>query len=300
MGLRVLVLDGLRKRFGDVVALDGCSLAVDRGQMLGFLGPNGAGKTTAMRTVFGLVAPDDGAVSWEGRPVDEAARLRFGYMPEERGLYPRMTALDQIVYFGRLHGLARTEADARARRLLSEFDLADRHQAKVDELSHGNQQRVQLAVALIHTPELLVLDEPFSGLDPVAAGLLAQALRRRAAEGAAVVFSSHQLDMVEDLCEDVVIVNRGRVVAEGNVQDLRAAVPRRYLDVTLRDAGTGWADEVTGVEVVERNGDRVRFLLGESFDLVALAEAARRAGEVVEFGLRPPSLSEVFVEVAGR
>ncbi|MCB2223425.1 MAG: ATP-binding cassette domain-containing protein [Actinobacteria bacterium] len=294
----MLDVHGLQKRFGDVVALDGCTLSVQRGQMLGFLGPNGAGKTTTMRSVFGLVAPDAGEVTWDGRPIDAAARLRFGYMPEERGLYPRMTAVDQIAYFGRLHGMSKADAVAAGTVLLREFGLADRAGARLDELSHGNQQRVQLAVAMVHRPDLLVLDEPFAGLDPVAAGVLAAALERRASEGAAVLFSSHQLDVVEDLCEDVVIVNRGRVVAEGSVQDLRAALPRRYLDVTVRGAGAGWEQTLPGGEVVSRSGDRVRLLLSDGFDLAALAVAAEAAGEVVEFALRPPDLSEVFAEVA--
>jgi len=295
----MLHLDSLRKRFGDVVALDGCTLSVRRGQMLGFLGPNGAGKTTAMRTIFGLVVPESGEAFWDGAPIDTTVRLGFGYMPEERGLYPRMAVLDQIVYFGRLHGMTRPDATTDSSVLLDEFDLGDRADAKVDELSHGNQQRVQLAVALIHSPDLLVLDEPFAGLDPMAASLLAGVLRRRADDGAAVVFSSHQLDVVEDLCEEVVIVNRGRVVAEGSVQELRAASPRRYLEVTLRGGGTGWVDALSGVEVIERNGGRVRLLLSDGFDMVALAQAAEAAGDVIEFALRPPDLSEVFVEVAG-
>jgi len=295
----MLHLDGLTKRFGDVVALDGCTLSVRRGQMLGFLGPNGAGKTTTMRTIFGLVVPDAGEISWNDAPIETAVRLGFGYMPEERGLYPRMTVLDQIVYFGRLHGMTRPDAAAGAMALLEEFGLQDRAYSKVDELSHGNQQRVQLAVALIHGPDLLVLDEPFAGLDPMAAGLLAGVLKRRADAGAAVIFSSHQLDVVEDLCEEVVIVHRVKVVADGSVLDLRAASPLRYLDVTLRGGGTGWVDDLSGVDVVERNGGRVRLLLSAGFDMVALARAAEEAGDVVEFTLRPPDLSEVFVEVTG-
>jgi ABC-2 type transport system ATP-binding protein len=296
----VLLLDGLTKRFGDLTALDGCRLAVARGQMLGFLGPNGAGKTTAMRTVFGLVVPDRGEVSWDAMPIGLAARMRFGYMPEERGLYPRMTVIDQVVYFGRLHGLSRTDALASGTRLLAEFGLGDRLQAKVDQLSHGNQQRVQLAVAMVHDPELLVLDEPFSGLDPVAASLLADVLRARAESGTAVLFSSHQLDLVEDLCEEVVILHRGQVVAEGLVGDLRSALPRRYLDITIRDSGGVWADGMPVGRIVERMGDRVRFVIEGPFDLEQLAVAASRVGEVVEFSLRPPDLSEVFTEVAGR
>jgi ABC-2 type transport system ATP-binding protein len=295
----MLQLEELSKRFGDVVALDGCTLTVRRGQMLGFLGPNGAGKTTTMRSIFGLVHPDAGRVAWDGRPIDEAARLGFGYMPEERGLYPRMTARSQITYFGRLHGMSRKEADSGAGQLLEEFGLAERAGARIDELSHGNQQRVQLAVAMVHHPDLLVLDEPFAGLDPVAAGVLAAALERRAAEGAAVLFSSHQLDVVEDLCEDVVIVHRGKVVAEGSVQDLRAASPRRYVDVALRSGATDWVRGLGGVEVVSIKGGKVRLLVTGDIDLQVLVAAAQAAGEVVEFAMRPPDLSEVFVEVAG-
>jgi ABC-2 type transport system ATP-binding protein len=296
----MLELSDLTKRFGEVVALDGCTLAVERGRMLGFLGPNGAGKTTAMRTIFGLVTLDGGEVAWDGRPIDHVARLRFGYMPEERGLYPRMTVLQQIVYFGRLHGQTKREAESTAGALLDEFGLADRADSRLEALSHGNQQRVQLAVAMVHEPDLLVLDEPFAGLDPVAAALLAAVLQQRAAEGAAVIFSSHQLDVVEDLCEDVVIVNRGRVVAEGAVRELRAALPRRYLDVTLAGGGSDWVDRLEGVEVVSRRGSRVRLLLSDGIDLVGMASAAVAAGEVIEFSLRPPDLSEVFVEAAGR
>ena len=294
----VLLLDGLHKRFGEVVALDGCHLSVARGQMLGFLGPNGAGKTTAMRAVFGLVRPDRGVVSWDDSPIDGAARRRFGYMPEERGLYPRMGVADQVAYFGRIHGMARHDAVESATRLLSELGLGDRLDARVDELSHGNQQRVQLAVALVHAPDLLVLDEPFSGLDPVAAALLAEVLRRQAAAGVAVLFSSHQLDLVEDLCDEVVILHRGRVVSEGRVQDLRSALPRRYLEVTLRNADSRWS--VPGTRVVERSGDRVRFAIEGVPDVRLLAEAAAAAGEIIEFSFRPPGLSEVFAEAAGR
>lgn len=295
----MLELQGLTKQFGDVVALDGCTLSVRRGQMLGFLGPNGAGKTTTMRSIFGLVQPDTGSVAWDGNPIEETTRLGFGYMPEERGLYPRMTAQDQITYFGRLHGMSKHDADAGAVQLLDEFGLGERSDARIDELSHGNQQRVQLAVAMVHHPDLLVLDEPFAGLDPVAAAVLAGALEQRAAEGAAVLFSSHQLDVVEDLCEDVVIVNRGKVVAEGSVQNLRAASPKRYVDVTLLSGATGWVDSLDGVEVMSRKGGRIRLLITGEVDLVALASAAEDAGDVVEFALRPPNLSEVFVEVAG-
>jgi ABC-2 type transport system ATP-binding protein len=296
----MLRLEDLGKRFGDVVALDGCSFDVRRGQMVGFLGPNGAGKTTAMRSIFGLVALDRGSVAWQGAPIDRAVCLRFGYMPEERGLYPRMRVLDQVAYFGRLHGMDRPEAFTAAHRLLAGLGLEERLQDRVQDLSHGNQQRVQLAVALVHEPDLLVLDEPFSGLDPVAAAGLAGALAERARAGTAVLFSSHQLDVGEHLCEDVVIVDRGRVVLAGRVEDLRAASRRRHLEAVVRGGGTGWAEAVPGGTVVSRNGDRLRLRLDGPFDLADLVSRAGKAGEIEEFSLTPPDLSEVFMEAVGR
>jgi ABC-2 type transport system ATP-binding protein len=296
----VLVLEDLRKSFGDVVALDGCSLIVPAGSMVGFLGPNGAGKTTAMRSVFRLVALDGGSVTWRGRPVDLPTMLRFGYMPEERGLYPKMTVASHIAYFGRLRGMDRRRTDAAAAALMEELGLAGRAADKVQDLSHGNQQRVQLAIALIHDPELLVLDEPFSGLDPVAATTMARLLEARAANGAAVLFSSHQLDVVEDLCRDVVIVHQGRVVLSGEVDEIRAASPRRYLEAVVAGSRGSWADPLEGVTVVSRTGDRVRLVVDGDVDVAELAACAARAGDIVEFSFTPPDLSEVFVEAVSR
>lgn len=296
----MLRFEDLSKRFGDVVALDGCRFEVPRGQMLGFLGPNGAGKTTAMRAVFGLLALDAGSVTWDDRPIDRTARLRFGYMPEERGLYPRMTVIDQVVYFARLHGLDRATADGNSRALLAHLGLTERIHHRVQDLSHGNQQRVQLAVALVHDPELLVLDEPFSGLDPVAAETMAGVLRERAERGVAVLFSSHQLDVVEHLCQDVAIIDHGRIVLAGRVGNLRAASPHRHVSAVVRDGGTAWADAVPGAIVRDRNGDRVTLEVASDTDPAVILDAARAAGEVVEFAFVPPSLSTVFREAVSR
>jgi ABC-2 type transport system ATP-binding protein len=291
----MLRFDQLVKRYGDVTALSGCTFSVERGQMLGFLGPNGAGKTTAMRGVFGLMNPTSGSVSWDGAPIGPVTRLRFGYMPEERGLYPKMAPREQLMYFGELHGMTNDAAASAAVRLLGEFDLGDRAEEPVSNLSHGNQQRVQLAVALMHDPELLVLDEPFSGLDPLAAQNMSSVLRRRADDGAAVLFSSHQLDVVEDLCDDVVIINRGSVVLAGDVMELRAASEARYLEIVAK-SDVGWAKELPGVAVLSHNGNRIKLDLIDSTRLTELAEAAERAGDVVVFSVEPPSLSEVFEE----
>ena len=256
----------MSKRFGSVQALADLSFSVERGRMLGFLGPNGAGKTTAMRAVFGLVQVDGGEVLWRGQPVRLEERLRFGYMPEERGLYPRMRVREQLEYFGRLHGLDGEAARAAARKWLERLGLAKRGDARVEELSHGNQQRAQLAAALVHEPELLVLDEPFAGLDPIAVRMLAEVLRGEAARGAAVVFSSHQLELVEDICEEVVIIDHGRIVATGDVDELRRGSRRRRIVLELEGAPTGWLPTVAGVELVERGNGELRLLADRDVD----------------------------------
>ena len=205
----MLEIIDLAKRYGPVVALDGATFTARPGRIVGFLGPNGAGKTTTMRCIFGLARPDRGEVRWKGAVVDRDARLRFGYMPEQRGLYPRMRVAEQLSYFAQQHGMRGRDADAAAGRWLERMGLADRAKSKLEELSHGNQQRIQLATALVHDPELLVLDEPFSGLDPIGIATMTEVVRERSAAGVGVVFSSHQLDLVEDVCEDVVIIARG-------------------------------------------------------------------------------------------
>jgi ABC-2 type transport system ATP-binding protein len=268
--------------------------------MLGFLGPNGAGKTTAMRAVFGLVELDAGELLWEGRPIDLTERQRFGYMPEERGLYPRMPVGEQVAYFGRLHGLDARAARTAATQWLDRLGLADRAGAKVEELSHGNQQRAQLAAALVHTPELLVLDEPFAGLDPVAVRTLAQVLRDEAARGAAVVFSSHQLELVEDICEEVAIIDHGRVVASGDLAALRRASQRRRIELELDGAPPEWLPEVAGVELVERRNGDLRLLVGRDVDPELVLAAAERTARVVEFNYGPPSLDELFLELVAQ
>ena len=276
----MLRFDGLVKHYGEVTALDGCTFSVARGQMLGFLGPNGAGKTTTMRGVFGLMRPTRGSITWDGNPIEPSTRLRFGYMPEERGLYPKMTGRSQLAYFGELRGMSPRDAAGAAARLLDEFDLGNRADEPVTNLSHGNQQRLQLAVALIHEPELLVLDEPFSGLDPLAASNMAAVLRQRTDDGAAVLFSSHQLDVVEDLCDDVVIITRGTIVLAGEVMELRAASPRRYLQI-VAGSGVDWAEEMPGTRVVDRTANRIRLELSDGNRLSDLAHLAEEAGDII-------------------
>jgi len=292
----MLEIRGLTKRYGPVTALDDASFTARRGRLVGFLGPNGAGKTTAMRCVFGLARPDAGEVRWDGAVIDPKMRLRFGYMPEQRGLYPRMRVGEQLAYFGQQHGLSRRAANASAGQWLERFGLADRIKSKLEDLSHGNQQRVQLATALVHDPELLVLDEPFSGLDPIGIATMSEVLRERAAAGVGVVFSSHQLDLVEEVCEDVVIISQGRVVAEGEIEDLKARSGRRHLEVEVVGSAGAWLSTGTGHTVLDRDGDRVKLLVDDAVSLDALLAAALAAGEVRRFSYEPPKLSELFME----
>jgi len=300
----MLEITELAKRYGDVLALDGCSLRVPSGHLVGLLGPNGAGKTTVMRALFGLVQPDAGTIRWRGRPISASTWQRFGYMPEERGLYPAMRVATQIAYFGQLSGMSARDATAAASRWMGRLGLAGRAGSRIDRLSHGNQQRVQLAVALVHDPDLLVLDEPFAGLDPIAVDALAELLHELCAAGTTVLFSSHQLDLVENLCEDVVILDKGRVVLAGLLSELRAAAPRRRLDVTLAsDAGERWWERWTpslpGVEVIEGDARQVRLTTSRCTDLEKVLAEATSAGEVARFGFGPPSLSEIFREAVG-
>jgi ABC-2 type transport system ATP-binding protein len=297
----VLVATDLTKHFGDRVALSGCSLRAERGRMLGFLGPNGAGKTTAMRSVFGLIALDGGEVTWDGRPIDAAARVRFGYMPEQRGLYPKMRVAEQLAYLARLHGVPADEAVRSADRWLAELGLAERRDDPLEALSHGNQQRVQLAAALVHEPELLVLDEPFSGLDPLGVDAMEQVLRDQAARGAAIVFSSHQLDLVQSICDDVVVVHQGRDILAGTLEELRAASRHRRVDVSFADS-TDWRLDhaLSDAQVLERAPSRLRLLVPHDRAAEDVLAAARDAGEVRSFSYEPPTLSELFLEAVTR
>jgi ABC-2 type transport system ATP-binding protein len=293
----MLEINDLSKRYGPVVALDGATFTVRPGRLVGFLGPNGAGKTTTMRCVFGLARPDRGTVHWNGRPIDRPARLRFGYMPEQRGLYPRMKVGDQLSYFAQQHGLSAAAARSATTRWLDGLGLADRIGSRLETLSHGNQQRVQLGAALVHDPELLVLDEPFSGLDPLGIATMSEILRERVAAGVAVVFSSHQLDLVEDLCEDVVIISHGRIAAAGPIDELRAASGRRHLEVEVEGSAGGWLDGRADVALIERRSDLVKLLVADDIDLAGVLAAASAAGPVRRFAFQPPTLSELFMEV---
>lgn len=293
----------LTRRFGPVTAVDRVSIDVPAGQLTGFVGGNGAGKTTTMRMITGVLAIHSGRVLWQGRDITAADRRRFGYMPEERGLYPTQPVLDQLVYLSQLRGTGAAEARTSALALLERFGLAGRAKDKVEKLSLGNQQRVQIVAALVSDPVALVLDEPFSGLDPQAVQSMADLLREHTRAGVPVLFSSHQLDLVDRLCDRLVIMARGQVVAQGTAAELRSGQPARYRLVLAGDAG--WVRGVRGLHVVDVDGPTAVVEFADADDPpegagpgAALLREALSRGDVREFAPVVPALSELFLEVA--
>jgi ABC-2 type transport system ATP-binding protein len=279
------------------VALEDASFDVVPGRMTGFVGANGAGKTTSMRIIMGVLAATTGEVRWEGHRITREDRQRFGYMPEERGLYPKQKVLDQLVFFGQLHGLSRSEAAGRAEALLDWLDRTERAKDRLDTLSLGNQQRVQIAAALIHAPVALVLDEPFSGLDPIAVDSMAAILRDEVARGVPVLFSSHQLELVERLCDDLVILTRGRVAAAGPAEDLRRSAGTLYRLTVGHGADVAWVGQVAGVEVKDLDGDTALLEITHPGAEQEVLTTAGSKGPVREFTPVLPPLSEIFREV---
>jgi ABC-2 type transport system ATP-binding protein len=290
-----LELRGVRKTYGTLVAVDDLDMAVQPGEVFGFVGSNGAGKTTTMRVVLGTLTSDRGDVLWNGSPISFEVRRRIGYMPEERGLYPKMRIGEQLVFLAQLHGATQAAATEAVASWLEQFKLKERARDELQKLSHGNQQRVQLAAALVFDPLMLVLDEPFAGLDPEAVDSMSEVLHQRAESGIPVIFSSHQLDIVERICDRVGIIQKGRLVASGTIADLRSHGPRQ-LWVDAPAAPDGWAASVSGVHLVRRDGGRVLLELDPSADDQAILRAALATGPVREFRANLPSLLDIFRE----
>jgi ABC-2 type transport system ATP-binding protein len=292
----MLELSHLTKRYGALEALHDLSFNVTPGEIFGFVGANGAGKTTTMRVVLGVLEADSGSVIWDGSPITFETRRRIGYIPEDRGLYPKMTVIAQLVYFGQLHGLNRKAAREASTTLLERLGLADRAKSQLQSLSHGNQQRVQLAAALVFSPDLLVLDEPFAGLDPVAVDAMTEIVRAEADAGKPVVLSSHQLDIVERICDRVGIINHGQMVATGSVDELIERGPRRIW-VDAPGARAGWYDSLSGTSLVEQDGSRWLLQFEDGADDQPVLRAALATGPVHEFRRDRPALTQLFRDV---
>jgi len=292
----VLTLNGITKSYGGRRVLDDVGFDVAPGRLTGFVGGNGAGKTTTMRIALGVLGKDAGTVVLNGSPVTTADRRRFGYMPEERGLYPKMKVVEHIAYLARLHGFGKAEATEKATALLERLGLGERLGDMVETLSLGNQQRAQIAASLVHEPDVLILDEPFSGLDPLAVDVVAGVLHEKAAAGAAVLFSSHQLDVVERLCDDLVIIAGGTIRARGSRDELRAQhATHRYELVSVGDAG--WLRDEPGVTVRDFDGGYALFDAEDDLTAQRVLRRAVEHGAVSSFAPQRPTLADIFREV---
>jgi ABC-2 type transport system ATP-binding protein len=298
-----LVLDGLSKRFGDVVALDGASFSVEPGRIFGLLGANGAGKTTAMRIVLDILRADSGRVIWMGTENIELPRSTWGYLPEERGLYSKMKVGEQLRFFAALYGVPDDAARAEITDWLERFRIPDYLDRKVEELSKGNQQKIQFIAAILHDPAVLIMDEPFTRLDPVNVRLLKEAFVEMRDRGKTLIFSTHQMETVEELCESIAIIDRGRVIVSGPVRDVKRAMGRQVVRLATDGNGHGaeWLDELPGVDVTAQREDYVELRVPADRDPETILRAALDRGDrVSRFEIAEPSLEEIFIEHVGR
>jgi len=298
-----LQIDHVTKRFGATTALDALTFDVARGEVFGFLGANGAGKTTTMRICLGIIAPDAGEIRWNSTPVGDLPRRTWGYLPEERGLYPRMGVLDQLVYFASLYGESPDRARREAIAWLTRFHIREYAERRAEELSKGNQQKVQFIAAILHGPEVLLMDEPFTGLDPINLVLLREAFMELRDQGRTLIFSTHQMEAAEAMCESVAIVDRGRLVAGGPLRDLKRATGRRWVRLALEGASPApaWLTELRGVDVVRRDATGAELeLLPGSEPAAMLADLLGRGETVRRFEVVEPSLEALFIELVGR
>src|SRR6476646_1028295 len=301
LGVVSLEIDHVTKRFGSTTALDRLTFEVGRGEVFGFLGANGAGKTTTMRICLGIVRADSGEIRWDGRPTSGLARRTWGYLPEERGLHPRMGVLDQLVYFGSLYGEPPDRARRAATAWLQRFRIADAAARRDEELSKGNQQKVQFIAAILHDPEVLLMDEPFTGLDPVNLILLREAFMELRDRGRTLIFSTHQMEAAEALCESVAIVDHGRMVAGGKVRDLKRASGRRTIRLTVQGGVPAWLATIAGVDDIRPVVDGAELELASAADPSAVLAAIVGGGAAVtRFDVVEPSLEALFIEHVGR
>jgi ABC-2 type transport system ATP-binding protein len=297
-----LVIDSVSKRFGEVQALDNVSLEVRPGEIFGFLGANGAGKTTAMRVVLDILRPDAGTITWGGRSNTELPHETWGYLPEERGLYAKMKVLDQLVFFAKLHGVKAKAAERETRDWLDRFRIPEYADRRAEQLSKGNQQKIQFIAAILHDPQVLLMDEPFTGLDPINAALLKEAFLEMKDRGKTLIFSTHQMETVEELCEAIAILDRGRVVVGGNLRDVRRSSGRQVVRLAVEgDPEIGWLATLDGVRVTRRGQDYTEAEVAKGFDPEMVLQAAlTRRCKILHFEIADPSLEEIFIEHVGQ
>lgn len=297
-----LLIEHTNKSFAGVQVIKDLSMEVREGSIFGFLGPNGAGKTTTMRMILDILRPDSGRITWNGRDVREVPRSCWGYLPEERGLYPKVEVEEQLVFLARLYGLSKAAVKHHLDEWLERFEIPEYRHQKVEALSKGNQQKIQFLATILHDPLILIMDEPFSGLDPINATTLKDAFLEMHQRGKTIIFSTHQLEQVEELCEDVVIINKGQMVIQGNVHEIKRQHGRNVVRLKLdNDPDARWLDTLDGVQVPKRRQDYIEMQIQTSLNPNLIVEAAlRRGGIISRFELTEPSLADIFIEHVGK
>ena len=296
-----LIVEHISKSFGNFQAIKDLSMEVREGAMFGFLGANGAGKTTTMRMILDIIRPDSGQITWNGNDVREVPRRNWGYLPEERGLYPKMVVEEQLLFLARLNGLSKQTARKELDEWFERFQINTNRKKKVEELSKGNQQKVQFLAAILHDPTILIMDEPFSGLDPVNASVLKEAFLEMHRRGKTIIFSTHQLEQVEEMCEDIVIINKGQTVVQGSVRDVKRQHGRNVIRLKLdNDPEARWLDTLEGIQVTKRRQDYIEMQIQTHLNPNLIVEAAlQHGGNITRFELAEPSLTDIFIEAVG-
>ncbi|GHO85125.1 ABC transporter ATP-binding protein [Dictyobacter formicarum] len=296
-----LIVDNISKSFGQFQAVKNLSMEVKEGALFGLLGSNGAGKTTTMRMVLDIFRPDSGQITWNGKDVREIPRRELGYLPEERGLYSKMSVEEQLLFLAQLNGLSKKDAKSALDEWLDRFQINANRKKKIEDLSKGNQQKIQFLATILHNPSILIMDEPFSGLDPVNAIVLKNAFLEMHRRGKTIIFSTHQLDQVEEMCEDIVIINKGETVVKGSVQEVRRQHGRNIVRLKLEnDPQALWLDNMDGVQVTKRRQDYIEMQIRSDLNPNVILEAAlRHSGQINRFELAEPSLTDIFIERVG-
>ena len=297
-----LLVEHINKSFDQLQVITDLSMEVKEGSIFGFLGPNGAGKTTTMRMILDIIRPDSGSITWNGTKIRDIPRHHFGYLPEERGLYPKGAVQEQLVFLARLNGLSKADALAHLDEWLERFEIPQYRNMKVEELSKGNQQKIQFLATILHEPLILIMDEPFSGLDPVNANLLKDAFLEMHRRGKTMIFSTHQLEQVEELCEDVVIIDQGETIIHGSVREVKRQHGRNVARLKLdNDPEALWLDALEGVQVTKRRQDYIEMQIQSHLSPNLIVEEALRHGATISrFELTEPSLTDIFIEHVGK
>ena len=296
-----LVIQNVTKSFGAFIAVQDVSFTAEAGQIFGFLGTNGAGKTTTMRIILDILRPDVGSITWDGRPNTDVPRRLWGYLPEERGLYPKMVVEEQLLFLAQLYGASERDARRDLDDWLERFDIVENRRKRVEQLSKGNQQKIQFLAAVLHDPDILIMDEPFSGLDPVNAAQMIEAFGEMRQRGKTIIFSTHQMEQAEELCQAIAIIHRGRLVVHGDVRAVKRSTGRQIVRLALaEDPEMRWLDRLPGVTVTKRRPDFVEVEVQHGSDPEAILRAAlEHGGRVTRFEIGEPSLNDIFLASVG-